>query len=131
MKRREFVETLLVLPVGVFLVHCSSSNNSYGTGSSPGSDAPAAPPQVNGTQAVYASSEVDAHHHTFGIDMSAFTKPPEAGVSGDTSSEAAHTHTVSVSVSDLESVESGGTVKVTTSSSVGHTHVFTFVKVSA
>lgn len=129
MNRRDFVETLLVLPVGVFLVHCGSSTN-YSSSGGGGSDAPAAPPGLNGSQAVYTSSENQGHHHTFGIDLSAFTSPPSSGVSGDTSSDLQHTHTVSVSAADLANVESGGSVMVTTSSSSGHTHVFTFVKVA-
>jgi len=137
MKRRDFVETLLVLPVGVFLVECGSNSysgsNGYGgsSGGSSGSNAPAAPPAVSGSQAVYASSEVLAHHHTFGIELGYFTNPPSSGLSGETSEEGQHHHSVSVSMADLQSVETGNSVTVTTGTTAGHSHVFTFTKVSA
>lgn len=131
MDRRDFVERLLVLPVGVFLLRCGSnstygSGGSYGTGSS---NAPGAAPTVNGSEAVYTSSNVAAHTHTFGIQLEDFKEPPQNGVTGETSDNAQHTHTVSVSASDLANVEKGGSVTVTTNNVAGHTHVFTFIRV--
>lgn len=117
--RRTFLGTLVVLPVGVFLVHCGSSS---------GSDDPGAPPVKSGTQAIYTSSVVQDHDHTFAVDLAAFMTPPANGISGDTSNNQGHTHSVSISMADLQQVEAGQSVKVTTSST-GHTHVFTFVKV--
>jgi len=114
------------LPIGVFLVRCSSSGSSTGAGG----DAPAAPPSKNGTQDVYSSSNVQAHFHTFSLDDASITAPPAAGVSGDTSSDQDHTHSVSISADQLQQVSTGQSVTVTTSSSQSHTHVFTFVKVS-
>jgi hypothetical protein len=124
MNRQTFLETLLILPVGVFLVRCSSS------GSSTSSDAPAAPASKSGTQDVYSSSNAQSHFHTFSLDDASLMAPPAAGVSGDTSSEQAHTHSVSISSDQLQQVSTGQSVMVTTSSNSGHTHVFTFVKVS-
>lgn len=124
MDRRQFVETLLVLPFGMFVLRCSSNNGSGG------SDAPGAPPTVSAGDAVYTSSDVQAHTHTFGVPLPDFTAPPSSGVSGDTSNNASHTHTVSISASDLMNVEAGSSVMITTSSNSGHTHVFTFVRVS-
>lgn len=133
MNRRDFVERLLVLPAGVFLLRCSSNTSGsggYGGTPSGSSNAPGAAPTVNGNQAVYTSSNVAAHTHTFGINLTDFTTPPANGVSGETSDNAQHTHTVSVSAADLASVETGQSVMITTSNVAGHTHVFTFVKVS-
>lgn len=130
MNRRDFVERLLVLPIGVFLLRCSSSTTSYGTTSGGGgSDAPGAPPALSGSEAVYTSSNVDAHTHTFGIQLQDFVQPPGNGVSGLTSEEAQHTHSVTVPTAVLAKVQNGDSVKVTTSTDLGHTHVFTFVRV--
>jgi len=124
MRRREFVGQLLFLPVGVFLVHCSSSGDNSSGGQ------PSGQPVVSGSQVVYTSSTVQAHHHTFGIALMAFTQPPAEGVSGSTSTDSDHAHAVSVSSEQLANVQSGQTVTVTTSEVSGHTHIFTFIKVS-
>ena len=49
-------------------------------------------------------------------------------VSGDTSSAQSHTHRMMISSSQLQQVATGQAVVVTASSTGGHTHVFTFVK---
>jgi hypothetical protein len=135
MNRRDFVERLLVLPVGAFLLRCGSSTTSTysttggGGGTTGGGDAPGAPPELSGTEAVYTSSNVDAHTHTFGIELQDFLVPPDSGVTGLTSEDAQHTHSVTVPNAVLARVQSGDSVKVVTSSDLGHTHVFTFVRV--
>jgi len=113
--------TLIALPVGLFLVSCSSSDS--GGGASAG-------PQKSGTQIIYTSSNVQSHMHTFGLAMSAIATPPADGVSGSTSNDGGHTHEVSISMAQLQSVGSGESVKITTSSVSGHAHEFTFVNVS-
>jgi hypothetical protein len=132
MNRQAFLETLLILPVGVFLVRCSSSGTGYSStsGTPATSDAPAAPPSKSGTQDVYSSSNVQSHFHTFALDDAALTAPPAAGVSGDSGTAQSHTHSVTISSDQLQQVATGQSVMVTTSSTGGHTHVFTFVKVS-
>ena len=130
MDRKQFLGTLLVLPVGIFLVHCGSSDYSSGSGGSSDANAPAAPPTNSGAQDVYSSSTVSSHFHTFAVDETSFSAPPAAGVSGDTSSAGAHTHTVSISSDQLQQVATGQSVTVTTGSAGGHTHVFTFVKLA-
>ena len=62
--------------------------------------------------------------------MSDIATPPADGVSGATSSDGGHLHEVSISMDQLQSVGSGESVKITTSSVSGHTHEFTFVNVS-
>jgi hypothetical protein len=123
--RRAFVETLLALPVGLFLVRCGSS-----TSSSSGASEPGAQPTVTGGQAVYTSSVVQAHSHTFGIDLTAFSNPPSGGVNGSTSLNQAHIHRVSISMDQLASVQVGRSVIVTTSTDSGHNHAFMFVRVA-
>lgn len=133
--RRAMLGALLVLPFGVFLVQCSSSGSSGGyTASGGGNTAgspPAAAPQKTGTQVVYSSSNVSAHFHTFGLELAVFTNPPEAAIDGSTSTSAGHAHSVSVSVSDLQDIDAGQTVLVTTGEASGHAHVFTFLKISS
>jgi hypothetical protein len=119
------LETLLVLPAGIFLVRCSSSSSNYTP------PAPAANPTVSGTQAIYSSSVSQDHFHTFGIPLTDFISPPSGGLSGDTSNDAGHTHHVSISMDEFASMQTGSSVAVTTTEVSGHTHVFTFVKLSA
>ena len=125
--RREAIRTLaggtlIALPAGLFLVSCGSSSSSDGTSG--------AAPQKSGSQIVYTSTNVQSHMHTFGLAMAAIATPPADGVSGSTSNDGGHTHEVSISMAQLQSVGSGESVKVTTSSVSGHTHEFTFVNVS-
>ena len=133
MDRKQFLGTLLVLPVGVFLVHCgsdsSSNNTSGGTGSSD-PNAPAAPPAQSNGMDVYTSSTNSAHTHTFTLDDSAITTPPAAGVSGDSSTDEAHSHTVAISSDQLAQVATGASVEITSGQASAHTHVFTFVKIA-
>jgi len=117
--RRHFVGTIFVLPMGTFLVRCSSSSDGGST----------APPQRSGSQITYTSSNVEGHSHTFALQTAAFETPPEGGVSGSTSSDSGHSHTVSVSASELQSIGAGQSVSRTTSEVSGHTHVFQFMKV--
>ncbi|HLK88558.1 MAG TPA: hypothetical protein VKZ18_01615 [Polyangia bacterium] len=128
MIRREFVKltagSVVALGGSLFFVSCGGST------SAAGADDPGAPPQQSGTQIVYTSSVVQSHTHTFGIEMSAFASPPAAGVSGATSDDGAHTHSVAVSMADLQSVGDGQTIKVTTGVAAGHTHVLTLVKLA-
>jgi hypothetical protein len=117
--RRGFVGALLVLPFGTFLLQCGSEK--YG-------DNPAAAPQRSGTQTVYTSSEVNEHFHTYTMQDSVLTAG--AAVDTFTTSSGGHSHPLQISAAQLQSVASGQTVKVTTQSAEGHTHVFTLVKVA-
>lgn len=129
MIRRQFVKltagSVVALGGSLFLVSCGG-----GTTGTASADDPAAPPQQSGTQIVYTSSVVQYHSHTFGIETSAFASPPTDGVSGSTSNDGAHTHTVAVSMAELQSVGAGQTVQVTTGVASGHTHVLTLVKLA-
>jgi hypothetical protein len=128
LNRNQFLGTLLALPFGIFLVRCSSdsSGSSYG-GSSGAGGAP--PTQSNGTH-VYTSSLVNAHQHTFTLDDSAITTPPAAGVQGNSSTDASHFHAVSIATDQLAQVATGASVEITSGTTSGHAHVFTFVKIA-
>lgn len=139
MDRKHFLGTLLALPVGIFLVNCSSSDDSSSTPSgsagssgSTGASAntPAAAPTQSGGMDIYTSSTNSQHSHTFTLDDSAITSPPTAGVSGDSSDVGMHTHTVAISMDQLTQVGMGQSVEVTSGVAGGHTHVFTFVKIA-
>jgi len=134
MDRKQFLGTLLVLPVGVFLVHCSSDSStpSSTTGGTTASDpdAPAAAPTRSGTMVVYTSSTNSSHHHTFMLDNAPIATPPAEGISGDSSSDDAHSHTVDLSAVDLADIANGDTVQVTSGNAGSHTHVFTFEKIA-
>ena len=86
---------------------------------------------MTGPQAIYTSSTTEGHDHTFAIQLTDFENPPSTGVSGETSRTLEHTHHVSVSMDELARVQAGGSVTVTTSSTLAHAHVSTFVKVSS
>ena len=124
MDRKHFLGTLLVLPFGIFFVHCASS------ASSSDSNAPAAPPTQSGGMDIYTSTTVSAHAHTFTLDDAAISAPPAAGVSGDSSVAQGHSHTVAISMAQLQQVSTGSSVQITSGAAGGHTHVFTFVKIA-
>jgi hypothetical protein len=139
MDRKQFLGTLFALPIGVFLVHCSSdstpstsaSAGATGTGGGDGGDpnAPAAPPTQSGGMDVYTSSTVSAHSHTFTLDDTDLTTPPADGVSGMSSVNSMHSHTVSITSDQLTQVGMGQSVEVTSGVTGSHTHVFTFTKI--
>jgi hypothetical protein len=141
MDRKQFLGTLVALPMGIFLVHCSSdsspsSSSSGGTGggasagaASTDPNAPGAPATQSGGMDVYTSSVAGAHTHTFTMADSAISAPPTDGVSGDSSTDASHSHTVAISADQLTSVGMGESVEVTSGVTSSHSHVFTFVKI--
>jgi hypothetical protein len=126
MNRRNFLRAgsgaLLVLPFGTFLVEAC-----YGTGATNG-DAPAAPPTVSGSNAVYTSNIDGGHSHTFSIALAVFTAPVDTR--DQTSIDEGHAHSVAIAAADLQNVQAGQTVLVTTGTSESHAHVLTIVKVS-
>jgi hypothetical protein len=128
MQRREFCELaggmLLLIPAGLFLVRCGASSGGGG-GSSPANH-----PTRNGTKLIYTSNIVGAHSHTFGIEMAAIDAPPGNGVSGPSSVDENHSHSVVVSSAQLSNISAGQTIEVTTGTADGHTHLFTFFKLA-
>jgi hypothetical protein len=129
MIRRQFVKlttgSLIALGGSAFLVSCGG-----GYGGASDAEEPAAPPQRSGSQIVYTTSTDGAHFHTFALETSALASPPADGVSGATSNDEGHTHSVAVPMAGLQSVGAGQTIKVTTGSASGHMHVLTLVKIA-
>ncbi len=142
MDRREFLSrgagALLVLPFGLFLVRCSSSDGGGTTtytpptqpAPTPTGNPPAAPPSVQGQNVVYTSSVTNLHSHSFAVPSAAFSSPPAAGISGDTSLAQAHNHSLVITQADLQAAAAGQTVIKESSNTLGHTHTFTIVKVA-
>jgi len=130
MDRRNFFRrtgaALLVLPFGSSLVQAC-----YGYGGSGGgntaSDTPAAAPSISGSNVVYTSNIDGDHSHMYSIAASAFTAPTD--LAGQTSVSEGHSHAIAITAAELQNVEVGQSVVVTTGTSEDHTHVFTFVKV--
>src|SRR5262249_44220803 len=102
--RRELLSrattTLLLIPI---LSSCSNS-------SSPSPDAAPACTGVDTTSTVSA-----AHTHTVCVLTSDLTAPPAAGVTYHTSVDGNHDHTVTLSQAQLQSIEAGTAVTVTSS----------------
>jgi hypothetical protein len=128
MERRVFLTKLgaviVLLPAARLLSGCGSStpgvpaNGGIGVTSTP-------------TLLTFTSSVVLGHTHTFPILISALTSPPNDGFTGNTSTTNAHTHVVTLSESDLSTIESGQVVTKTTSSTEAHTHDFAFTKLAS
>jgi hypothetical protein len=137
MDRKQFLGTLFALPIGIFLVHCSSdstpsttaSAGATGTGDGGDPNAPAAPPTQSAGMDVYTSSTTSAHSHTFTLDDTNITTPPATDVTGITSVNEAHSHNVTITSAQLTQVSMGQSVEVTTAVAGAHTHVFTFTKI--
>jgi hypothetical protein len=134
MDRKEFLNTMLVLPAGVFLVHCSddsdkSTKNTAGaSGNDP--DAPAAEPTRSGDTVVYTCSTVGQHHHTFVLADSVLVTLPAAGIDGDSSTDGMHSHTVTITADELSDIANGDSVRVISGDGGSHTHVFTFTRIA-
>jgi hypothetical protein len=132
MDRRRFLigagRTLLVLPFGTFLVHCSKKAETDIDPNDP--TPPQAQPRMLGNNGVYTSSLDNSHSHSFTVPSSAFgDTPPIGGVVGYTSSSQNHSHSVNVTEEALRHVGDGQIAKVVTSKDLNHTHTFTFWKI--
>ncbi len=123
--RREFLNgatvTLLMIPLGV--AACGSSNNSSPAGISdddggvPGCDDGIG---VTGTIA-------NNHTHTICVLDTDLTNPPAAGVTYVSSNVLSHTHNVTFTQAQLQTINGGASVTVT-SSAPDPTHNFTVMK---
>jgi hypothetical protein len=142
MDRREFLRggasTLLVLPLGTFLLQCGDDDDNTTPAPTPATTTnptqpdtspPDAPPRIEDGNIIYTSSRTNLHSHSFPIPTGTFGAPPPQGISGNTTIAQAHVHTLTLSQTDLQRAANGETVKVPTSTEVGHLHVFTIVRV--
>jgi hypothetical protein len=82
-----------------------------------------------GTQNLVFTSTVESGHtHTVTLTMTELTAPPSAGTTKTTSITDGHDHTVELSQADLQSINAGNTVTKRTSINAGHDHGFSFRK---
>ncbi len=109
MDRRRFLRltigTVVVLPVGRFLVQCGGYSST-----SSSSEQPAAPPMQVGSQIVYTSSVSGTHSHTVSVSM-AMLGQVKAGdsVAVTTGVSGGHTHVFTfVKLSGVAEGEAGG-----------------------
>jgi hypothetical protein len=72
------------------------------------------------------STVTNNHTHTLCVPTTDLTTPPAAGATYTTSSDAGHNHTVALTQQQLQSINSGGSVTVT--SSQPYAHDFTIKK---
>ena len=77
---------------------------------------------------VFTSSMVSGHSHTVTISKSEIETPPTAGISRQTSSSSGHTHNFIMSESQLNDVKGGTTATITTSATGAHSHTFSISK---
>jgi len=119
MRRQEFLKSVLIYSLGGVLFFRETACKGSTTPSSSGSS----------TDSKSFTSSVDqGHSHTVSLSKTEVQSPPAAGISRQTSSSSGHTHTFAMSQDQLSSVNSGGTVVITTSTDSGHSHTFTIQK---
>lgn len=90
-----------------------------------GSSSSTPPPTTGGT---FTSSNVQSHTHTVTLNQSEVESPPGAGISRQTSTSVYHSHLFVMTQAELQSVNSGNTVTITTSVVSGHSHTFDIKK---
>ncbi|HVP59302.1 MAG TPA: hypothetical protein VMT11_01960 [Myxococcaceae bacterium] len=83
---------------------------------------------TNPQSLTFTSSNELAHTHTVSLQLTEISTPPAAGVTKTTSNDLAHTHMVSLTAADLDSINQGNTVTKTTTNDDNHTHSFAFRK---
>jgi hypothetical protein len=115
MNRREVIfrigGLLLALPASRVLLACGGDNG----GTDPNS-------------LRFISSSELGHTHFFFLDKNEITSPPTAGIDRLTTNDLAHTHSVRLTEADLDNINAGQTVTITTSNDDNHTHTFNFHK---
>lgn len=119
MTRRDFVTkvgpAMVGAPIILQVTACGGGGSDSGAGSSTATSTPAS---TGSSATSFAASAVDGSHpHTFTIQCSDFT----AGQKTYTATGSNHTHPVTLSAAQLNTVNNGGTVTVNTSDSHPHT----------
>ncbi len=122
MKRRRFIiEAGKAFPIvfgAVYVVGCDSNSD----GNNNSNDGNGGGDQIMTLSAV--STHVAGHSHSTTIPLSDLNSA--ARKSYQSSNADSHTHTVSLSASQLGIISAGSPVTVLSSNSVGHAHEFTF-----
>lgn len=77
----------------------------------------------------FTSSTDSGHSHTVTMSQSEVNSPPAGGISRQTSSSSGHTHVFSMAQAQMMMMmQGGGAVSVTTSVDSGHSHTFSMMK---
>lgn len=120
--RREVLSAttmLLLVPLAPLACSSSSSSSSSGSGSSSGGG-------NNGCDGIFETSTVtDNHTHTLCVPTTDLTSPPAAGKTYTTSVTLMHSHTVTLTQAQLQSIEGGTAVTVMTSGPAAHNFTIT------
>src|SRR5215813_7405673 len=115
MNRREVIfrigGLLLILPASRVLLACGGD----GGGTDP-------------NQLRFISSSDLGHTHFFFLEKNEITSPPTAGIDRLTTNDLGHTHSVTLTEADLDNINAGMTIVITTSNDDNHTHTFSFHK---
>ena len=115
MNRREVIfrvgGLLLALPASRVLLACGGDSGG-----------------ANANSLRFISSSDLGHTHFFFLDKNEITNPPTAGIDRLTTNDLAHTHSVTLTEADLDNINAGQTVSITTSNDDNHTHTFNFHK---
>lgn len=111
---------------------CGGGTNAFGGGSRD-TDAGATDggTQDGGTQTqtlTFTSSTVQAHTHDVVLELTLLASPPNGNTTKTTSVAAGHSHSVTLSTAELQTIQSGGVVTRVTTLDSGHTHSFSFQK---
>ena len=81
----------------------------------------------NNPSQMFTSSLVNSHTHTVTLTMNQLQSPPAGGISLTTSSASGHTHSFAMTQAQLTTVDGGTDVNIVTGSSdVGGTHTHEF-----
>lgn len=76
----------------------------------------------------FVSSSVQGHTHSVTLTQSEVQTPPSGGISRATSSSQAHSHTFAITEAQLQAVNGGSTVTITDSIVQGHSHTYQIKK---
>ena len=85
-------------------------------------DNPTSPGTPSGDQRSFSSTTAQGHTHSVTITRSEIESPPQGGITKTTTSGGGHTHSVSMTQQQLSDVRAGQTVTVTDTNVSGHTH---------
>ncbi len=85
------------------------------------------PPATGGAQN-FIGSVSQNHSHTVSIQRTEVENPPSGGITRQTSSFDYHTHTFTMTQSQLQAVKDGQSIKITDSMVSGHTHDYQIQK---
>lgn len=93
-----------------------------------GCSSPTEPEIPDTSQKTFTSSSNSGHSHTVSITRTQVENPPAEGITLTTSSSGGHTHIFSMNQQQLQNVNNGQTVTVTDSTVSNHSHQYQISK---